>query len=709
MRRKKKNARIYLLLLFLFLAMGVVYAALTTSFSVSGTVGVSSAKYTINYTGSNATFSSASNTIIYGSTTTNKITPSTGYYLKSLSCTNGYTTNATTGTGATSAQTVTINNNSKTTNSTCTFTGSNSYTIAMSGSNVTFGATSLAITYGGSKTVTLTPSTGYYLNSISCTNGYTVTATTGTSATGAQTITIKNNSKATNSTCTATMSKRTFTATITGGNTAYSKTSVSIPYDGTGTVDVTPNTGGYYLGTATCTNGYTITGGNYGKGNTGTQTLTINNNGNLKDTTCTITSIHAYNVTFEGTNVTFGANTAALAYGGTTTVKLTPSAGYYLSSLTCTNGYTVTANMGPNTGGSSEQTITVKNPSVAKDSVCTAKMANTYPVYMFGSNVTYSSTNLVITYGSSKTVTLTPSTGYYLKSFTCQSGITHNATTGTSATGAQTITIKNNNFASSASCTATMEQTYTGPTEWEFTYTGNIQSFIVPVSGTYKLEVYGAQGGKCSNVYDNCTNSKGGYSYGSKTLTKDSTLYVVVGGAGTDVETNQAGNTTISGGYNGGGSGGSGPYYKGASGGGATHIATSTGLLSSLSSNTSAILIVAGGAGGGDHSTDNFAKYYDGGTGGGTSGGAGTGSYPGGSGGTQTSGAAFGRGGNCTAGTATEDGCGGGGGGFYGGLTSINRGGGGGSGYIGGVTGGSMSNGVRAGNGYAKITLVSKN
>ena len=34
-------------------------------------------------------------------------------------------------------------------------------------------------------------------------------------------------------------------------------------------------------------------------------------------------------------------------------------------------------------------------------------------------------------------------------------------------------------------------------------------------------------------------------------------------------------------------------------------------------------------------------------------------------------------------------------------------GGGGGSGYIGGVTGESMQNGVRSGNGYARITVIS--
>ena len=55
-------------------------------------------------------------------------------------------------------------------------------------------------------------------------------------------------------------------------------------------------------------------------------------------------------------------------------------------------------------------------------------------------------------------------------------------------------------------------------------------------------------------------------------------------------------------------------------------------------------------------------------------------------------------------------GTGGGGGGYYGGTAYQSEGqysdvgGGGGSGYIGGVSGGSTSNGVREGHGYARIT-----
>ena len=159
MRKKSKNTKIYLILFLIFLSMGVVYGALTTSLSMSGTVKVSGATYGITYSGSNVTFSPTSGSIIYGSTTTNKITPSTGYYLKSFSCTNGYTTNASTGVSATAAQTITINNNKNVGASTCTATLSNAYTVTTTGTGVTLGASSLGVTYGKTVTVAVTPST----------------------------------------------------------------------------------------------------------------------------------------------------------------------------------------------------------------------------------------------------------------------------------------------------------------------------------------------------------------------------------------------------------------------------------------------------------------------------------------------------------------------------------------------------------------------
>ena len=254
---------------------------------------------------------------------------------------------------------------------------------------------------------------------------------------------------------------------------------------------------------------------------------------------------------------------------------------------------------------------------------------------------------------------------------------------------------------------------YPTNTIWTYSYTGGAQSFTVPCSGTYKLEVWGAQGGSHNSTDHTEVGGNGGYSHGNKSLSLGTSLYIYVGGQGAERST---------GGYNGGGS--CNHASECAGGGGATHIATSNrGILANYSSYRSEVLIVAGGGGGGGGS---LAKYgAKGGTGGGTSGGDATATdvWTGalGKGGTQTAGGAgtgtdtyttgeetgsFGTGGK-----GTQYAGSGGGAGWYGGGAGGNYNGGspggGGSGYIGGVTGGSMTNGSRSGNGYARITLVS--
>ena len=214
----------------------------------------------------------------------------------------------------------------------------------------------------------------------------------------------------------------------------------------------------------------------------------------------------------------------------------------------------------------------------------------------------------------------------------------------------------------------------------------------VPCSGEYKLEVYGAEG----STY-NKAGGKGGYATGNVKLSANEKIYIGVGGSGS------------SGSNNGGGK----APATSANGGGATHIAlgtTNRGELKNYEDYQSEVLIVAGGGGAGGY-------YGVGGAGGGTTGNSGigassgSGNLGGGTGGTQTSGYAFGEGGSCTSYL-----CSAGGGGWYGGGASRENttspsntpSGGGGSGYVGGVTNGTMSNGVRSGNGYAVITLVKK-
>lgn len=210
----------------------------------------------------------------------------------------------------------------------------------------------------------------------------------------------------------------------------------------------------------------------------------------------------------------------------------------------------------------------------------------------------------------------------------------------------------------------------------DFNYTGSTQSKTLK-PGTYTIECWGGQGG----TYSGYIGGYGGYSKGTITLAKTTTVYVSVGGAGSSSSTTA--------GFNGGGTG----ISSGRGGGGATDVRIGQNSLYSR-------VIVAGGGGGAGVTSANANPC---GCGGGEYGGDGyyndtTGSYTigqnrcGGSA-SQTAGgktwststqATFGQGGN-----ASGYSCGGGGGGWYGGggaydndSDSDGRWGGGGSGYV---------------------------
>jgi len=223
-------------------------------------------------------------------------------------------------------------------------------------------------------------------------------------------------------------------------------------------------------------------------------------------------------------------------------------------------------------------------------------------------------------------------------------------------------------------------------TPYEFPYTGKIQTFTAPMTGYYRLETWGAQGGSTSGYL----GGYGGYSTGVVMLKKDEVIYIVVGGKG--LGASWAGQGLV-GGYNGGAGVTGNPRVNHmiASGGGATHIARKTGLLSSLEEEKDYILMVSGG-GGGARTQPNHepaARWGNGGSGGGA-----TGGYAQSNNGTmslqnvslasggQSRGFAFGQG-------ESAIGNGAGGGGLYGGYSgevhpSYYYGtGGGGSGYIG--------------------------
>ena len=125
----------------------------------------------------------------------------------------------------------------------------------------------------------------------------------------------------------------------------------------------------------------------------------------------------------------------------------------------------------------------------------------------------------------------------------------------------------------------------------DYGYDGTVQEWEVPLTGTYQLEVYGAQGGSASATGVSRSGGKGGYAVGTKYLTAGQKLYICIGGTS---------NTKGTGGYNGGGKSwiGWSPTYS--PGGGATHIAldSNRGELKNYKDYQSEILLVAGGGGG---------------------------------------------------------------------------------------------------------------
>ena len=211
-------------------------------------------------------------------------------------------------------------------------------------------------------------------------------------------------------------------------------------------------------------------------------------------------------------------------------------------------------------------------------------------------------------------------------------------------------------------------------------FSGGVEKGTFP-AGTYKLEVWGAQGGN----YDTNYGGAGGYSVGTLTITEDTDFYVYVGGQPTPLATNA---TATPGGYNGGGAGFnrsySGVYTYGQGGGGGTDIRIGQDSLY-------ARVIVAGGGGGSASNGDEKATKY----GGGLTGGCDLDHYAG----SQTSGGTYGNPGSFSEGGAAytdksnyKYGSGGGGGGWYGGAAIQNAAdsgpfeyrtaNGGGSGYV---------------------------
>ena len=196
-----------------------------------------------------------------------------------------------------------------------------------------------------------------------------------------------------------------------------------------------------------------------------------------------------------------------------------------------------------------------------------------------------------------------------------------------------TLNIIENNVESSDECI------YEVGHVWNFNYNGttgsdgSAQSFIVPCSGNYKLEAWGAQGGG-NNTY---IGGYGSYSVGNILLNTHNKLSINVGGQGEFKSLSNV-DTVYQGGYNGGGNitltwahTGSATQNFG-TGGGSTSLALSNNAYTTLASYLNPITaseyvyMVAAGGGGAGYFDVNGVVYWqsNGGNAGGISGSIGT-------------------------------------------------------------------------------------
>lgn len=505
---------------------------------------------------------------------------------------------------------------------------------------------------------------------------------------------------------------KTFNITQATGSLSYAQQSITIDYVKGATVsntltktgDGTMTYSSSNTGVATVSAGGIVTM----KGPGGPITITANMAGDKNYTAATAT----YQLTINRKAVTPGSLTVTLSQnsfvytGNVRKPDVTVMDGN--EELTENTDYTLTWPSDCTNAGTKTITITGiggYSGTITKD----------YSITQATNNITMANTAIVLTVGSSQTRTASATFGSSNLKYTSSStsivsvGEKTGTITGVAVGGPVTITASVAATDNYTGVSATYQVTVIASAEKEFTYKGSVEEYVVPYTGTYKLEVWGAGGGKYTGN-NNPDGGQGGYVYGKINLTAGTKLYVCVGGKGGG----NSGKTAGAGGYNGGGTGGTGNTWNGgAGGGGATHIAMTTnrGVLKNYKSYSSEILIVAGGAGGAS-----FNCY--GGKGGGNDVG-GLSGEPGEineaktkgvalsttdaayvAGGTTSSGNAFGEGQNGITGvgsssTGNDDygyqrGTGGGGGGYYGGkahqhqgtYTKSNASGGGGSGYI---------------------------
>lgn len=172
----------------------------------------------------------------------------------------------------------------------------------------------------------------------------------------------------------------------------------------------------------------------------------------------------------------------------------------------------------------------------------------------------------------------------------------------------------NNIYAGSIKTNTDVDNCISAANVFTYGFTGDVQVFTAPSSGNYRIEAWGASGGSGAMANETYEGGKGAYTAGTITLNQNESLYLYVGGRGTD--NLELGDTRklVKGGWNGGGAGGDDSYEQNGkrdsagAGGGSTDVALESGAVifneatymdsRSVSSYSSRIMVAAGGGGG---------------------------------------------------------------------------------------------------------------
>lgn len=708
----------------------------------------------------------------------------TGYHYYSFSCLNGQTAvsyNENTGT-------VTIDSANITSDTTCTVNYAiNTYTVTFKSNNPSYGTVkepNVLVTHGNDGSTTINAKAGYHYDSLSCVGG---------SVSGTK-LTVSNVTS--DITCTVNFKINTYTIkfNVTNGT---KPNNVSINYGGSKSF-VIPSNVGYSYKSSSCNNGaaisrsgnnYTVSGIPNSLANGSTITCTIKYTDQTPPTVASSIDIYKAYLGPRTAQITIHANGISDSGSGIKKIQFKVNNDWYDAPEDSMNEFVIGLNENNKTGIFTLTEIrSIDNAGNISDSYLVHREFSALRIYIWqlytymrtsnnnniiGSipedDITYWVNTLIAPDIASGIMASNEAQGYWNSiGGTAYAERLYHGILGRDSSASERSTLASNGLSNAANILATSTEAkdiydfwgfrtnntsscpYKAGQFWQFGYTGSVQSFTVPTGcpGTYKLEVWGAQGGSYNGDWDTqASGGKGGYSQGQVSLSAGNVLYVVVGGEGDPSIKHSASvapgsdsaypSHKVNGGYNGGGGAyycsSNGFYNGGSGGGGATHIATRTGLLSELELYKSSVLIVAGGGGGTGCGFYNTYICSNGGAGGGTNGNAGANlvmdgeTAYGGSGGTANSGYKFGLGDTQNNSNLFSSGyafSGGGGGGYYGGTanggsltnsgaqyTSGGGGGGGGSGYIGGVKSGtgSMQSGIQSGNGFAKITLISLN